>query len=183
MEISSLHCLGRTASRRHRLTIGCLLITRSNSSRSRHTSRWQLQHQQHVVSLTPFWPSDPAAWFRLAEGTFKRLNVHDVHLCVDYVLPALLESALTQLCNILGTADALPNPYDVLKAELIWQFSPTVHEQLNKIVFAPELGRQAPTPLMRTLLACLPTCEPPGLLFKQLFLLKLHGDLRDQVGK
>ena len=36
---------------------------------------------------------------------------------------------------------------------------------------------------MRTLLTCLPAGEPPGLLFKHLFLLKLPGNLRDQVAK
>ena len=109
--------------------------------------------------------------------------MHDVHLRFDYVLPALLESALTQLRDILHMADALPNPYDALKAELIRQLSLNVHEQLNKIVFHPQLGGQAPTQLMRTLMACLPPGEPPGLLFKDLFLLKLPGNLRDQVKK
>ena len=114
---------------------------------------------------------------------FNRLNMHDVHLRFDYGLPALPESALTQLRDNLHTADALPNPYDALKAELIWQFSPNVHEQLNKIVFAPELCGQAPTQLMRTLMVCLPPGEPPGLLFMHLFFLKLPGDLCDQVAK
>ena len=77
----------------------------------------------------------------------------------------------------------MADPYDALRAEFIRQFSPNVHEQLNKLVFAPELGGQAPTQLMRTLLTCLPAGEPPGLLFKHLFLLKLPGNLRDLVAK
>ena len=83
--------------------------------------------------------------------------------------------------DILRAEETLADPYDAIKPELIRQFSPNIHEQLNKIVFAPELGRQAPTQLMRSLLACLPAGEPAGLLFKHLFLLKLPGDLYDQV--
>ena len=96
-----------------------------------------------------------------------------MHLRFDVLLPALPENALTQLRDILRAADALADSYETLKAELIRQFSPNIHEQLNKLLYAPELGGQAPTQLMRSLLACLPTGEPAGLLFKHLFLLKL----------
>ena len=109
--------------------------------------------------------------------------MHDVHLRFNFVLPALPENALTQLRDILRAADALADPYEALKAELIGQFSPNIHEQLNKLIYTPKLGGQAPTLLMRSLLACLPAGEPAGLLFKYLFLLKLPGDLRDQVAK
>ena len=56
-------------------------------------------------------------------------------------------------------------------------------EQLNRIVYASELGRQPPSQLMRTLLTHLPAGEPAGLLFKLLFLLRLPEDLREQVSK
>ena len=105
--------------------------------------------------------------------------MHDVHLRFDFVLPALPENALTQL----RAPDTLTDPYEALKAELIRQISPNIHEQLNKLVYALELGGQARTQLMRSLLACLPAGEPAGLLFKHLFLLKLPGDLCDQVAK
>ena len=126
---------------------------------------------------------NPAAWFRLAEATFNRLNVHDVHLRFDFVLPALPENALAQLRDILSAADTFPDPYEALKAELIRQFSRNIQQQLNKLIYTPELGGQAPTQLMRLLLACLLAGEPAGLLFKHLFLFKLPGDLCDQVAK
>ena len=144
----------------------------------------QQQHQApHRVTLTPFWLSAPAAWFRLAEATFHRLNVVDPNLQFDLTLPALQESTVAQLQDILQAADNLPNPYEALKAELIRQHAPNVLEQLNKIVFSPELGGQPPSQLMRTLLTHLPAGEPAGLLFKHLFLLRLPEDLREQVSK
>ena len=148
---------------------------------------WWIPPQHHQqppkITLTPFWHADLAAWIRLAEATFNSHNVHDVHLRFDVLLPALPENALTQLRDILRAADALADSYETLKAELILQFSPNIHEQLNKLVYTPELGRQAPTQLMRWLLVCLPAGEPAGLLFQHLFLLKLPGDLNDQVAK
>ena len=48
---------------------------------------------------------------------------------------------LTQLRDILRTADTMADPYDALRAEFIRQFSPNVHEQLNKLVFAPRARR------------------------------------------
>lgn len=153
--------------------------------------QWVLQNQanvapaQHVqkVALTPFWPSDPRAWFRLAEATFNRLNVQDVVHRFELVLPAIPEATVSQLRDILAAADSLENPYLTLKTELIRQFSPNVLEQLNRIVFAPELGGQQPSQLMRALLNNLPAGEPAGLLFKHLFLLRLPEDMRDQVAK
>ena len=149
---------------------------------------WWPMQQQHPqapprVTLTPFWPSAPAAWFRLAEATFHRLHVIDPNLMFDLTLPALQESTVAQLQDILQAADNLPNPYEALKAELIRQHSPNVLEQLNRIVFSPELGGQPPSQLMRTLLTHLPAGEPAGLLFKHLFLLRLPEDLREQVSK
>ena len=79
--------------------------------------------------------------------------------------------------------DNLLNPYESLKADLIKQHSPNMLEQLNRIVYAPELGGQTPSQLMQTLLTHLPVGEPAGLLFRHLFLLRLPEDLREQVLK
>ena len=147
---------------------------------------WPAQQQPQApprVTLTPFWPSAPAAWFRLAEATFHRLHAVDLILQFDLILPALLELTVAQLQDILQEADNLPNPDESLKAELIRQHSHNVLEQLNRIVYAPELGRQPPSQLMQTLLTHLPAGEPAGLLFKHLFLLRLPEDLREQVSK
>ena len=101
----------------------------------------------------------------------------------DLTLPALQESTLAQLQDILQAADTLPNPYKALKAELFRQHSPNVLEQLNRIVYAPELGGQLPSQLMPTLLTHLPAGEPTSLLFKHLLLLRLPEDLSEQVSK
>ena len=75
--------------------------------------------------------------------------------------------------DILRSADSVEDPYETLQAELVRQFSPNVLEQLNNIVFAPELGGEAPSILMKKLLAYLPV----GLLSKHLFVLRLSSDM------
>ena len=147
---------------------------------------WPAQQQPRAppcVTLTPFWPSAPAAWFRLTEATFHRLNVVDLNLQFDLTLPALQESTVAQLQDILQAADNLPYPYESLKAELLRQHSPNMLEQLNRIIYSPELGGQLPSQLMQTLLTHLPAGEPAGLLFMHLFLLRLPEVLREQVSK
>ena len=52
----------------------------------------------------------PAAWFRLAEALFHRLHVVDLNLQFNLTLPALQESTVAQLQDILQAADNLPNP-------------------------------------------------------------------------
>jgi hypothetical protein len=41
------------------------------------------------IKLPPFWPEDPASWFRLAEGQFALRNVNDPVTKYYHVLAAL----------------------------------------------------------------------------------------------
>ena len=43
---------------------------------------------------------------------------------------------------VAASPAVLADPYEALKAELTRQFSPNVHDQLNMLVYAPELGGQ-----------------------------------------
>ena len=118
---------------------------------------WPQQQQQQPqaapsMTLTPFWPSAPAALFQLAEATFHRLHVVDPNLQLDLTLPALQESTVAQLQDILQAAENLLNPNESLKADLIRQHSPNVLEQLNRIAYAQKLSGQLPSQLIQTLL-------------------------------
>ena len=135
------------------------------------------------LELTPFWPRDPEAWFNLSESTFDRLEITDAYHRFDLVLPALPHETIEQLRGMLRNAYTVADPYQLLKTELLQQFKPNVLEQLNKILYGPELGGQQPSQLMRTMLAALPEGEPAGLLFKHIFIHRLPADIRDGVAK
>lgn len=135
------------------------------------------------VTLTAFWAKDPLAWFRLAEATFNRHGIQDAGLRFDLVLPALPEDGLERIRHVLRESYLFENPYEELKAELVRQYTPNVLEQLMGIIHAPELGGQTPSQLMHRMMSLLPPGEPPGLLFKMHFLVRLPTDIRDQVAK
>lgn len=135
------------------------------------------------VELPGFWSRDPRAWFGLAESSFARQNVRQSKDRFDIILKYLPEETVDNIRDLLRNVDNLADPYHSLKSELIRLHSPNILEQLNGIVFAPELGGQPPSQLMNKLLGMLPAGEPAGLLFKHLFLLRLPSDLREQVAK
>ena len=112
-----------------------------------------------------------------------REHVNDSKHRFDIVLKFLTEDIIEHIRDVLREATRLADPYNTLKAELVRVFSPNVLEQLNGIVFAPELGGQPPSQLMTKMLACLPAGEPAGLLFKHHFVLRLPSDIRDMVAK
>ena len=150
---------------------------------------WQqtggMQHADGAasVSLPNFWTKDPAAWFRLAEAAFGRKNITEGNHQFDLCLRFLSEDTIERVRDVLRMADRLENPFITLKEELIRLYAPNVLEQLNGIIFAPELGGQPPSQLMNHMLSLLPAGEPPGLLFKHHFILRLPSDIRDQVAK
>jgi len=149
-------------------------------------TQWQQpapQPRKPVIELPTFWTKDPASWFRLADSSFGREGVHDMKLQFDITLKFITEDTVEQIKDLLRNADSMADPYAALKNELIRLCSPNVLEQLNGIVFAPELGGQPPSQLMNKLLSMLPAGEAPGLLFKHHFILRLPSDIRDQVAK
>lgn len=139
--------------------------------------------EPRVTPLPSFWPANPVAWFNMIESTFHRCKVVDVHHKFDLVLPALPESALDQIRDILGIVHTLADPYAIVKKELVRQYTPNKLQQMNRLIYAPELGGQQPSQLMKFFIANLPEGEPEGLLFKHLWLHRLPEDLRDQVAK
>ena len=135
------------------------------------------------IELPTFWSKDPAAWFGLADGAFQREGVLDSRHRFDITLKFINEELVEQLRDVLRSVDSLENPYGTLRAELIRLCSPNILEQLNGIVFLPELGGQPPSQLMNKMLSLLPAGEPAGLLFKHHFVLRMPADIRDQVAK
>jgi hypothetical protein len=133
------------------------------------------------IKLTPFWVKDAAAWFELAESTFNRLNAHGSLLRYEYVLMALPEDVLEKVRSIMQVARAAADPYQLLKGRLVELFTPSVMEQLNGIIWQPELGGRRPSEMMEAMLALLPPGEQPGLLFKAHFIHRLPVEMRERV--
>lgn len=133
--------------------------------------------------LPDFWVKQPAPWFELAESHLQAAGVIAPRQMFNMVLPFLPATAIADMGDILAGAATAANPYQDLREEMIRRFTPCMAEQLDGIIFSPELGGQRPSQLMRSMLSLLPPGEPPGLLFKRLFILKLPADLQPEVSK
>jgi hypothetical protein len=65
------------------------------------------------IKLPPFWPEDPALWFRLAEGQFALRNVADPVTRYYHVLAALLVDSVCLVWHVLHDNTG-PESYDRL---------------------------------------------------------------------
>jgi len=118
----------------------------------------------------------------LAESTFNRNSVTDSRLKFDLTLSALSDEILEQVGGVLRSVGQLRDPYRALKDKLTSTFAPHKLDQVNSLIFGPELGGRRPSQLMETMLAQLPEGEmEDSLLFKGLFINRLPADLREQV--
>jgi len=133
------------------------------------------------VKLPQFWHNDAAAWFNLAVSTFNRLGVHGSQLRYEHTLMALPPEILERVRGVLSAAATLQDPFKALRDRLVELLTPNILDQVNTILYAPELGGRRPSELMDSLLASLPPGEADGLLFKGVFLHRLPEDIRDQV--
>ena len=63
-------------------------------------------------------------------------------------------------------AAGLADPYKALRDRLVELLTPNVLDQVNNIIWGPELGGRQPSERMDKMLASLPPGDPDGLLFK-----------------
>jgi hypothetical protein len=75
------------------------------------------------IKLPPFWPEDPASWFRLAEGQFALRNVADPVTRYYHVLVALSVDSVRLVRHVLHD-DTDPESYERLRAPS-WRLTPS----------------------------------------------------------
>lgn len=151
--------------------------------RAHRQPQQQFLHPQppQKVKLPAFWDKDPVAWFQLADAVFNRLHVQGSRLRYEHVLMSLPPEVLERVRGVLHAAAGLADPYKALRDRLVELLTPNVLDQVNSIIWGPELGGRRPSEMMDKMLASLPPGEPDGLLFKGHFLHRLPADIRDQV--
>ena len=119
--------------RHSRCPSGSLLPTCSSFNNSSRTCGGLLSLRHHpACSMVPAGRSHIPLPSRVGSEPTVRM------------IPALQESTVAQLQDILQAAENLPNPYESLKAKLIRQYTSNMLEKLNRIVYVLELGRQPP---------------------------------------
>jgi hypothetical protein len=97
---------------------------------------------QTKVTLPPFWPNDPAAWFQHIEAEFIITRVPlTSYLCYLHVIRALPPDVVTAIRDVNAhiTAESI-NAYDAVKQALLQRFTTSELQLCFQLLDAPPLG-------------------------------------------
>ena len=133
------------------------------------------------VKLPTFWEKDTAAWFDLVEDILVENRIVDARAKYRAVLLHIPQHLVERARGVINAAGAAIDPYEELKERLVELLTPSKLDQVNSIIWAPELGGRRPSEMMDSMLAALPPGETAGYLFKGMFLHKLPSDMKDMV--
>ena len=131
------------------------------------------------LKLPTFWSSQPEVWFAQAEAQFNLRKITADDTKYYYVLAALDQPTATRLLDLISHPPA-DDKYEALKTRLIDTFGPSERERASRLLHFCELGDTKPSVLMDEMLALLGD-HSPCFLFQQLFLERLHEDIRVQL--
>jgi hypothetical protein len=101
-----------------------------------------LQPGLQKVTLPPFWPQDPTAWFQHIEAEFLIARVPlTSYLCYLHVIRALPAEVITAIRDITSqiTAESL-NAYAVVKQALLQRFTSSPLQRCYQLLDSPPLG-------------------------------------------
>jgi hypothetical protein len=117
-------------------------------------------HAIGQIKLPPFWPEDPASWFRLAEGQFTLRNVADPITRYYHLLAALLVDSVHLVWHVLHD-DTGPESYDRLRASLLVSHSLSNYQKMERMMRLPPLGDRKPSVMLAEMLEYARQASPP----------------------
>jgi hypothetical protein len=129
------------------------------------------------IKLPPFWPEDPASWFRLAEGQFAIRNVADPVTRYYHVLAALSVDSVRLVRHVLHD-DTGPESYERLRASLLASHSLSNYQKMERMMRLPPLGDRKPSVMLAEMLEYCPAGESTTAVFAFLFLQRLPREIR-----
>jgi len=133
------------------------------------------------VKLGEFFRSRPSTWFNLAEASCHRNHVVEARDKYYLILSSLPDEVVKKLGPLADGSQGYDDPYTALKTRVLELYAPTAWEDLDGLLHYKELANARPFALLTEMLALLPTNEPPGMLFKALWLSRLPSDMRSHV--
>jgi hypothetical protein len=139
-------------------------------------------HAIGQIKLQPFWPEDPASWFRLAEGQFTLRNVADPVTRYYHVLAALSVDSVRLVRHVLHD-DTGPESYDRLRASLLASHSLSNYQKMERMMRLPPLGDRKPSVMLVEMLEYCPAGESTTAVFAFLFLQRLPREIRVLLSK
>jgi hypothetical protein len=132
---------------------------------------------QTKVTLPPFWPQDPAAWFQHIEAEFIIARVPlTSYLCYLHVIHALPLDVVTAIRDITAniTAESI-NAYDLVKQTLLQRFTCSELQRCFQLLVAPPPGDRNIAAHYSQLRSLIPTNG--DVLFNAIFLRTLPAHI------
>jgi hypothetical protein len=129
------------------------------------------------IKFPPFWPEDPASWFRLAEGQFALRNVFDPVTRYYHMLAALSVDSVRLVRHVLHD-DTGPESYNRLRASLLASHSLSNYQKMERMMRLPPLGDRKPSVMLAEMLEYCPAGESTTAVFAFLFLQRLPREIR-----
>jgi hypothetical protein len=129
------------------------------------------------IKLPPFWPEDPASWFRLTEGQFALRNVADPVTRYYHVLAALSVDSVRLVRHVLHD-DTGPESYDRLRASLLASHSLSNYQKMERMMRLPPLGDRKPSVMLAEMLEYCLAGESTTAVFAFLYLQRLPQEIR-----
>ncbi len=136
-------------------------------------------HAIGQIKLPPFWPEDPASWFRLAEGQFTLRNVADPVTRYYHVLAALSVDSVRLVRHVLHD-DTGPESYDRLRASLLASHTLSNDQKMERMIRLPPLCDRKPSVMLAEMLEYCPAGESATAFFCWLLRLALARRIRGQ---
>ncbi len=99
------------------------------------------------IKLPPFWPEDPASWFRLAEGQFTLRNIANPVTRYYHVLAALSDNSVCLVWHVLHD-DTCPESYDWLRVSLLASHSLSNYQKMERMMRLPPLDDRKPSVML-----------------------------------
>ena len=106
------------------------------------------------MRLPPFWPDRPAVWFAQAESQFELATITRAHTKFNYVVSQLNQQQEAEVEDIISPTEL--EPYDRLKAELVYRLSTSREKRVRQLLSHEEMGDRKPSQFLRHLKSLAP---------------------------
>lgn len=129
-----------------------------------------------TVQKISFWPSNPAAWFKVLDNQFTAARVTDELTKFNHVM-SMLDTVTIEKCMDIIEGTPTATAYSSFKAEAINRFSESKNSRLQKVLSGIDLGDRKPSQLLNEMKALAGTDFADEAL-KTLWLQRLPAQVR-----
>lgn len=132
------------------------------------------------VKLPALWTVNTLAWFTRAEAEFLACGIKSETTKHCHVLRAMTEE---QIMSVFTAATSPTNgsEYTCLKAAILKITARSDQERVNTLLFEEQLGDNLPSKLLIKMKILVPESETKGIIFREIFLLKLPSNVTAQL--